>query len=370
MAEQKRKMLRIVKRRKPLRVGFLPENDCAPLVVAHEFGLFKEYGLEVELQAQASWKHVHDKIIHRYLDASAAPGMLPYLINLGLTPEKRECLSALVLSLQGNAITVSRELWRLGVRDDTSLREQLWKDRGRKVYTFGFTCPLSAQYSLLCQWLKAAKAPPYTEVRLESVPPEQMFPLLKLGYLDGYCAGEPWTSVAVQAGVGACIATSASLAPMHPEKVLMVRKDFAEERAEEHERLIAALVHASYLCDRAENRPVIRDLLAQPRFVNAPSECLEPGLVGPFGPEDDRLRSLHGLNIFHRCGANEPSAAKAAWLTGRLFELLRWRVRPQGIKSVLRPDIFKRARRFLPEDFEPKTEPTQQTGIVSIPKRA
>ncbi len=116
-------MLRIVKRRKPLRVGFLPENDCAPIVVAHEFGLFKEYGLEVELQAQASWKHVHDKIIHRYLDASAAPGMLPYLINLGLTPEKRECLSALVLSLQGNAITVSRELWRLGVRDSTTLRE-------------------------------------------------------------------------------------------------------------------------------------------------------------------------------------------------------------------------------------------------------
>jgi ABC-type nitrate/sulfonate/bicarbonate transport system substrate-binding protein len=223
---------------------------------------------------------------------------------------------------------------------------------------------------LLCQWLKAAKAPPYTEVRLESVPPEQMFPLLKLGYLDGYCAGEPWTSVAVQAGVGACIATSAMLAPMHPEKVLMVRKDFAEQRPEEHERLIAALLHASFLCDQPENRRIICDLLAQPQFVNAPSECLEPGLVGPFGPDDERVRSLHGLHIFHRCAANEPSTAKAAWLTGRLFELLRWRIRPQGIKNVFRPDIFRRARRFLPEDFDAPAEAGQNAALASIPNRA
>ena len=68
-----------------------------------------------------------------------------------------------------------------------------------------------------------------------------MFPLLKMGYLDGYCAGEPWNSLALQAGVGACVATSAQLAPFHPEKVLLVRKDFAESRPDEHERLIAAL---------------------------------------------------------------------------------------------------------------------------------
>jgi ABC-type nitrate/sulfonate/bicarbonate transport system substrate-binding protein len=354
MKKQKKTNLAILKKREPLRVGFLPENDCAPVVVAYEFGLFKDYGVEVELQSQANWKHLHDKIIHGYLDAAHAPGMLPFLINLGLTPEKEECVAGLVLSLQGNAITVSRELWQLGVRDAASLRNQLWNDRHKKTYTFGFTCPLSAQYSLLCEWLKSPKSPPYTEVRLESVPPEQMFPLLKLGYLDGYCAGEPWSSVAVQAGVGACVSTSAMMAPLHPEKILMVRKEFAEKRAEEHERLIAALMHACFLCDQPENRGTICDLLARPQFVNAPSECLEPGLVGPFGPEDARLKSLYGLNIFSRCSANEPSAAKAAWLTGRLFELLRWRNRPKTLDSVFRPDIFRRARKLLPKDLGAK----------------
>src|SRR5262245_35655670 len=207
--------------RKPLRIGFLPENDCAPIVVAYEFGLFKEYGLEVEIESQASWKHVHDKIIHGQLNAAHAPAMMPFLISSGLTPEKCDCVAGMVLSLQGNAITVSRELWRLGVRNAASLRQQMWEDRNRKTYTFGVSYPLAAQYSTLCQWLRSPEAPPYIDVKIESVPPEQLFPLLKLGYLDGYCAGEPWGSVAVQAGIGACIATSSTLAPLHPEKVLL-----------------------------------------------------------------------------------------------------------------------------------------------------
>jgi len=348
--------LKSLKKRQPLRIGFLPENDCAPLVVAQEFGLFEQYGLEVELHSQPSWKHVHDHVLHGQLEAAHAPATLPFLISLGLTPEKAECVTGLVLSLQGNGLTVSRELWRLGVRDAATMRERLWTDRNRKIYTFASTCPLSPQYALLCQWLKAAKVPPYTEVRLECVPPEQMFPLLKLGYLDGYCAGEPWTSVAVQSGFGTCIATSATLAPLHPEKVLMVRKDFSEKRAEEHERLIAALFEACRLCEQPENHPAVCRLIAQPRFVNAPVECLEPGILGPFGPEDSRISSLYGANVFCRGRANEPTAAKAAWLTGRLFSFLRWETRPRGLDRVFRADIFRRAQRFLPKEFSQRIQ--------------
>ncbi len=346
--------------RKVLRLGFLPENDCAPLVLAQELGLFKAQGLSVELHNEGSWKAIHDKIIHRLLDAAHAPATLPFLIQLGLTPEKCDCVTGLVLNLQGGAITVSRELWRLGVRDALTLREQIWKDRKRKTYAFGVPCPLSSQYSLLCQWLRSPGAPPSTDVRIEPVPPEQMFPLLKLGYLDGFCAGEPWTSVAVQAGVGACIATTAQLAPLHPEKVLMVRKDFAEQRADEHERLIAALLEACRLCDEPATRAKLCELLAQPRFVNAPVDCLKPDLIGPFGGPDSSFRAPQGLNIFYRYRANEPTPAKAAWLTGSLFKFLRWQVRPDALNGIFRPDIFKKAQKHLrepPHDPEPLPNP-------------
>src|SRR6266700_3609674 len=74
-------VLKILRRHTPLQVGFLPVNDCAPLAVAHELGLFAKYGIAVELRRQHSWKTIHDKIIHLELDAAHAPGMLPFLIN-------------------------------------------------------------------------------------------------------------------------------------------------------------------------------------------------------------------------------------------------------------------------------------------------
>src|ERR1019366_9215745 len=281
LSKGKSAALSVVKKRRALRVGFLPEADCAPVIVAQEFGLFDRYGLTVELRSEASWRSIHNQFHQGLLDAAHAPATLPFLMTLGLTPEKRACVAGMVLSLQGNAITVSRALSRLGVRDAETMGAHVRQDRSLSNYTFGVAYPLSPQYFLLCRWLKAANIPTHA-VRIESSPTEQMFPLLKLGYLDGYCAGEPWITIAAEAGVGECVATNSQMAPLHPEKVLMVRADFAAERGDEHERLIAALIEACYLCDQPENRPLLCRLLAQPRYVNAPADCLEPGLVGPF----------------------------------------------------------------------------------------
>jgi len=359
------------KHRRPLQIGFLPENDCAPLVLAQEFGLFRRYGLAVELRCEPSWKQLHDKIINRQLDAVGAPAALPFLINLGLTPENVRCTTGLILSLDGNAITLSRRLWSRGVRDAAGLREEI-RRRGRSgTYTFGVACVFSAQYFLLCQWLRSAGVIPHVEVRIEAVPPAQMFPLLKLGYLDGYCAGEPWTSVAVHAGVGVCLSTSRLLSPAHPEKVLMVREDFAQERAEEHETLLAALLAAARLCDQPGLRAELCERLAQPQWVNAPVDCLKPGLVGPFSHPQNPCFAAEGLNAFHRDRANEPTQARAEWVVSRLYSFLRWRVRPKGLKQVFRPDIFRRAkqRAGLHRESEPPTSLPKPPDLGRYPAR-
>ena len=44
---------------KPLRLGFVPLIDCAPLVMAQELGLFVRYDLNVELQRQPGWATEH-----------------------------------------------------------------------------------------------------------------------------------------------------------------------------------------------------------------------------------------------------------------------------------------------------------------------
>ena len=347
--------LNILRRRDPLRIGYLAVSDCAPLVYALEGGLFEKYGLEVQLQRETSWANVRDKVIQGQLDAAHAPATLPFLANLGIESDPCACVSGLVLSLQGNAITISRKLWDEGVRDAAGLRERIYRNWGKRTFTFGVVFSLSSQEILLRRWLMAAGIAPEADVRIVAVPPAQMFPTLKLGYIDGYCVGEPWTSLAVQAGVGRCVASSAELAPLHPERVLMVRQSFALGQAEEHERLIAALIDSCAFCDLPRNRSLLGQILSHPQYLNAPAECVEAGLPLPF--EDSAASGLRGLSIFSRYNANEPSDDKARWIIERLYELLQrdlFRPRSLGrapvLKNIFRKDVFMRARGVLRSD--------------------
>ncbi|MGH7967780.1 MAG: ABC transporter substrate-binding protein, partial [Limisphaerales bacterium] len=254
-----------------------------------------------------------------------------------------------VLSLQGNAITISRRLWDAGVRSSQTLREQIYKDWGKRTYTFCVVFSYSSQEVLLRRWLKSAGIDPDTEVRIVAVPAAQMFPTLKLGYIDGYCVGEPWTSVAVQAGVGACVNTSAELAPLHPEKVLMVRQSFAAGRSEEHERLLSALLEACAFCDLPKNRVLLSDMLAHPQYVNAPADCVQAGLGGLSARNGEVAHPFTDLTIFHRHNANDPTDDKARWIMEGLYELLQrspFRMNGLGgapvLKNIFRRDIYER----------------------------
>ena len=353
----------ILRRREPLRVGFMPVTDCAPLVYAQEAALFQKYDLDVTLHRETSWSGIRDKVIQGTFDAAHAPATLPFMANLGLESDPCACVSALVLNLQGNGITLSRELCDAGVSDASGLKDAICSTWGKRTYTFAVPSPYSTQYLLLRQWLMAANITPEHEVRIVIVPVDQMFPTLKLGYIDGYCAGEPWTSLAEHAEQGLCVATSAELAPLHPEKILIVRQSFAAGRSDEHERLIAALLEACTFCDNPDNREFLGGLLSHPQYVNAPPECLETGFTGPIHGANGLRRSALDLNIFYRHNANEPSDEQAAWLIQRLYEVLDQSAfarqnlpRTPMLKNIFRKDIFERARLLVDDRRTPEKQ--------------
>ena len=173
---------------------------------------------------------------------------------------------------------------------------------------------------------------------------------LKAGHLDGFCVGEPWNSVAVQSRAGWCAAASAELAPGHPEKVLMVRGDFAEKRSEEHLALAAALLEACEFCDAPDHREQIIATLAQPAHVNVPAAALRRGFGAEFDFGHGKMRHIQNFSVFHRHNANEPSDDKAAWVLDRL-RASRLCPNPQALTAALgqqifRADIFDRAVRL------------------------
>jgi len=317
--------------------------------MAQELGLFHKFGLRVKLERQLGWATVRDKIIYGELDAAHALAAMPVSATLGLGSIPCESLTALVLNLNGNAITISSDLWEHGVRDGKTLREEIKRRGQERVLTFGVVFSFSSHRHLLRKWLSASGIDSERDIRIVVVPPPQMAANLKAGNLDGFCVGEPWNSVAVQARVGRCVATSAELDPGHPEKVLMVRREFAERRPAEHLALVAALLAACEFCAAPEHHDRIADVLARPEYVGAPAEILRRGLSGRLDFGGEEIRGVPDFCRFHGAGANEPSGEKAAWALA-LVRASGLCPKPREInldvgRRVFRADLFNQAIR-------------------------
>ena len=331
--------------RQAIRIGFVALTDCAPLVMAQELGLFAKYGLKVELVREVGWATVRDHVLYRELDAAHAPAGMMVAATHGLGCCPVECLTGVMLNLHGNAITLSQRLWREGVRDGASLWEHVRKSRRR--LTLGVVFQWSSHSALMRLWLKQHGMEPGRDVDLVVVPPSQTFANLKAGHLDGYCVGEPWNSLAVSANVGWVVARSAELAPLHPEKVLMVRKEYAERSHDEHVALIAALFESAEFCDLPENREVIANILARPEYVGAPVDVLRAGMRGEFDYGNGRIEQCPGFNLFARENANEPDAKKANWVVDSLVEsglATPEQLSHASASRCFRADIFAEAR--------------------------
>jgi two-component system, oxyanion-binding sensor len=174
-----------------------------------------------------------------------------------------------------------------------------------------------------------------------------MYRNLVAGHLDGFCVGEPWNSVTVQQGGGVTVAVSTQLQPGHPDKVLMVRKQFADERDNEHECLIAALLAAAEFCDEMENRPQVARWLSQRRYLDLPLQTILPSLTGHFDFGAGNSESVEDMVVFHRGAVNRPGPAVENWVRSHLQRMGELGAQVSSENKVLRPDIFDRAQSRL-----------------------
>lgn len=297
--------------RRALRLGFPSLTHAAPFIVAQELGLFAEHGLQVELSREIGWATIREKIVYGELDAAQAPAPMLWSAQLGLGCAATDVLTALVLNLNGNAITLSIALREAGVRDALTLRDHVKTRRTRQPLTFGVVFPFSSHQLMLTDWLRGAGLEPDRDVRIVVVPPAQMFRNLSAGTIDGFCAGEPWNSVAVRERVGWCPTWSAEFRPGHVEKVLMVTRRFAETRAAEHAALVRALSVAAAWCDEPQNRERVAELLSAPQYLNLPAKVIAPTLLGRFDCGDGRVEDVPDFHLFHRGDAGVPTLARA-----------------------------------------------------------
>lgn len=297
---------------RPLRLGFLALTDAAPLIAAHELGIFAHHGLRVQLNREVGWATIRDKILFGELDAVQAPAPMLWAVQLGLGCAPMDVSTSLILNLHGNAITLSERLWLAGVRDMAALKAEALRRRGENKLTFGVVFPFSMHHLQLRDWLQNAGLIPERDVRIAVVPPAQMARNLAAGTLDGYCAGEPWNTFSVQRGEGWVPTWSAALSPGHVEKVLMVRNDFVRNHSGEHSALVAAIAQAAIWCDEPRHRNQLAEMLSAPMYLNVSAKVIAPALTGRFDCGHNRVESVPDFYVFSQGQAAAPTINRAA----------------------------------------------------------
>jgi nitrate/nitrite transport system ATP-binding protein len=346
-----------------LEIGFLPLIDAAPLIVAKEKGFFEKHGLEqVTLSKEPSWGAIAEGVSSRRLDAAQMTAGMPLSLTLGFGDQTpTPIVTALIMSRNGNAITFGKQLLAQGVRTLNDLKAVL-EQNPEAHRTFGMVYPTSMHNLMLRYWLASGGIDPDHDVSLTVIPPTQMVANLSEGNIDGYCAGEPWNSRAVQEGLGYVIATDLDIWPGHPEKVLGVREDWINQYPETHNALVKALLEACDYCDERRHREEILQWLSRPEYIGPVATTARPGFIDPYdrgmgeAPED-----LWQYNRFHVDKSNCPGRVEGLWV---LTQLARWGMTPfpknwvEILERVRRVDLYGRAARELEL---PDTEPNRSS---------
>ncbi|NHC35766.1 ABC transporter ATP-binding/substrate-binding protein [Scytonema millei] len=345
-----------------LEIGFVPLTACAPLAIAQEKGFFAKHGLdEVTLVRETSWRGIVDGIAGGYIDAAQMPSGMPMWLTLGGHEDKPiPTVTALTMTRNGNAITLSKRFYDQGVYNLTDFKQHLLRTRDQR-HTMGVVHPSSMHSVLLRYWLAAGGIDPDLDVDVHTIPPAQMVADLKAGSIDGFCVGEPWNYRAAEEGIGFTAATDLEIWLGHPGKVLGVREEWAAAYPNTHIALVKALLEACYYCSLPENAEEIRQILARREYVSTSVDYIQ--LLDPDSSSCDLsspMREYAHHQFFSEAAINRPSRTEQTWI---VTQLARWGHTPfprnwvEIIERICRVGVFSTAARELGLDVSYTRQP-------------
>ena len=339
--------LQALQRAREMRVGYVPLTDSAPLLVAEKEGLFEKHGIKVRLSAEPGWATIREKLIHGELDAAQCLAGLALALNYGLGCMTRPMIVPLVLSSNGNAITITKEIppevFKTGATLETFLETEWDKDR---PLTLAAVHPFSSHHYLLKSWLTRLRFTRHDLVNFVFLPPAVLERNLAAGNIDGFCVGEPWNSKTILRDEGWCAATSVDLDDGHPEKVLVVPRSVSEAQPGEVVALTAALIEACHLCQDETYHPTLAELLVSLNAFDMVAKDLGASLkrqtLTP--PSRRKAKGSERFHLFYGAEVNPPHRHTA----NRVVSALRATDRHdnksmKGLDEVFRIDVYDQA---------------------------
>lgn len=343
----------------PLRLGYVPLTDAAPLIMAQELGFAAEEGLSLDLIRLQSWAQSRDMLGLGVVDAAHMLVPLPIAQTLGLGPAYPQFDLVMVLSVAGQAIAVSAALadamrargHGFDFTDPLAARAALIAVAGGRLRV-GVPFPFSTQAELVRRWLDGTELA--AAVAIHTVPPPLMADALATGEVDAFCVGEPWASYAVETGAGALLLAGRAIWASPPEKGLVLTRSFTETRPEETGRLMRAVWRACRWMDQPDNRGTAAEILSRPEYLNLPPELSERGLLGRLHVSAaGEVRHCPGFIRFHDGAVNFPWRSLAALLARRIAAQHGLDVVPamEAATGCFRTDLYRQHLRSAGADL-------------------
>src|SRR5918993_261430 len=239
-----------------VKLGIIALTDCSPIVIAHELGYFKKFGIQSTISKEASWAVIRDKLS---LGENQATHMLlgmPLASTMGLggSPVK-PMVTPWLLNRNGQAITLNNKLKAVGAKTPAQIKPLAEKAKAAgDPLTFAMTFPPGTHAMWIRYWLGSGRINPDKDVNLITIPPAQMVANMKVGKMDGFCVGEPWNNRAIDDGIGFTAITTQKMWPDHPEKVCAFTEEFAAKNPKSVKAVLKALHFASVHLDNLANR--------------------------------------------------------------------------------------------------------------------
>ena len=335
-----------------MRFGMIALTDCAPIVIAHEMGYFKKFGINSVVSKEASWAVIRDKLT---LGENHATHMLigmPFASTMGLagSPVKPMVIPWL-LNRNGQAITLNNKLKAAGAKTPAQIKPLADKARAAgEPLTFAMTFPPGTHAMWIRYWLASGGIHPDKDVSLITIPPAQMVANMKVDKMDGFCVGEPWNNRAIEDGIGFTTVTTQQMWRDHPEKACAFTEEFAAKNPRSVKAVLKALHLASVDLDRMENRPKFAEIIARPTYINCPPSTILERLMGKYEYGDGRVEQDPYYMVYSSRNTNYPHQIYGKWW---LTQFRRWgmvKSAPDytGIpKRVLRSDLYLEAMKEL-----------------------
>ncbi|HKS37025.1 MAG TPA: CmpA/NrtA family ABC transporter substrate-binding protein [Verrucomicrobiae bacterium] len=335
-----------------VKFGMIALTDCSPIVIAHEKGLFKKYGVNSVVAKGANWAAIRDSLSSGDNQGTHMLIGMPIASTMGLLGSpKKPMIIPWLLNRNGQAISLAGKFKGKVGADPKAIKP--FADNAKSLgepLTFAMTFPPGTHAMWTRYYLGAGGINPDKDVALVTIPPAQMVANMKIGKMDGFCVGEPWNARLIADNIGFTSVTTQDIWPDHVEKVCAFTLEFAEKNPRTVKACLKALHEASVWLDDLNNRPEQCEIVSRPTYINCDKDIILGRLQGHYDYGDGRKKEDEFYMHFSKRNCNYPQPAFAKWW---LTQFRRWGMVAgapdyEGIpKQVMRADIYAEAMKEI-----------------------